>query len=49
MKLRPRVTDEEYQVILEMRRAAGKVKPAAIGAAESHYARGFEKIGRAHV
>jgi hypothetical protein len=41
--VRPRLTEEEYDLIIEMRKAAGTYQnPAAIKAAAVHYKRGFE-------
>ena len=43
MPVRPRLTEEEYDLIIEMRKAAGTYQnPAAIKAAAVHYKRGFE-------
>ena len=43
MSVRPRLTEDEYDLIIEMRKAAGTYQnPAAIKAAATHYKRGFE-------
>jgi metallophosphoesterase superfamily enzyme len=43
VSVRPRLTEDEYDLIIEMRKAAGTYQnPAAIKAAAAHYKRGFE-------